>query len=166
MMNVLNIILLTLLSYSFIATMTYILSKENDDILAAFGLGCFGLSLVFIVRLIRKISKLIKYSKLCSLYKETNTGNVYKCKTKDSHNMDWMQDYEIVKRYKKITECEDIPWVSKEVLEKSRINCDNCIYDNVCDGSIYSDGSWNYHGIKCKHDKYGAVVEFDKFVKK
>jgi hypothetical protein len=69
--------------------------------------------------------------------------------------MDWMREYEIVKRYGKRDEYEDVPWFSNDVIKESEINCDNCIYNNACD----TYGS----EIKCKHTEFGEVIVFDKF---
>ena len=45
-MSTLYITLLTLIVYSTIATVIYILSGENEDILLLFGLGIIGLLLI------------------------------------------------------------------------------------------------------------------------
>lgn len=158
MCNTLNIILITLIVYSFIGTIAYVVTGENDDVLFAFGLGIFGLAILFIIRLLNKINKYLRHSKLCSVYKDVETGKLYKCKVKHSKNMDWMRKYEIVKRYGKRDEYENVPWISNDVIKESEINCDNCIYNNVCD----TYGS----EIKCKHTEFGEVIVFDKFERK
>ena len=160
-MNVFYIILLTLLIYSFVSTIVFVLTKENEDVAIAFGLGIVGLTLFCIVRIIYKIKNKFKYHvNKRSIFEEKSTGKKYKCKVKEASDVEWISGYKIVKRYAKKQEWIDIPDFSKEFIDKSKHNCDNCKYDKqcVCD--------FPYDKIKCKHDEYGIVVEFDKFAQR
>lgn len=161
-MNTFYIVLITLVVYSMISTFTYIISKENDDVIIAFGLGIFGLTLCGVLKVVRKIRDKFKYHiGKRSIFEEKSTGNKYKCKVKDAEDIRcWAGGYKMIKRY--ATKCEwvNIPDFSDEFINNSKKNCDNCKYDKecVCD--------YPYITVKCKHDKYGTVLEFDKFESK
>ena len=161
-MNTFYIILLTLIVYSSISTITYIITKENEDVLCAFGLGIVGLSLSGILRVVAKIVRMFRYHiGKRSICEEKATGNRYKCKTKDSEDIrGWTEGYKLIKRYAKKNEWKDIPDFSKEFIEHSKINCDNCMYDYEC------CCDWPYDEVRCKHDQWGRVIEFDEFKKK
>ena len=164
-METLNIIiitvLLTLLIYSLIATIVYIISGENDEILEAFGLGIVGLGFLGVVNTIRGIKHYIKYNcEKRSIIKKVSNGALYRCKTKDTEDIRcWVSGYELVKRYAPKSEWKGLPDFSKEFIDKSKRNCNHCKYDKEC------DCDFPYDNIKCKHDKYGLVLEFDQFEK-
>lgn len=157
-MNTFCIILLTLAIYSLICTIVYIVTNENESVAIAFGLGVIGLSLSGLCRIYYKIKNKFKYH-ICkrSIFEEITTGKKYKCKTKDAYNVEWVANYKMVKRYATKAEWVNIQDFSKEFIENSKRNCDNCKYCDDCVSRIT---------IKCKHDGYGAVLEFDKFEKR
>lgn len=153
-MNIFYIVLITLIVYSIISTLTYLICKENDDVIIAFGLGIFGLALCGVLRIMQAARKQFKCNiGKRSIFEEVSTGNKYKCKTK--YTMDihyWMDDYKVIKQYAKKSEWVDIPDISQEVIENSKRNCDYCKHDEAC-----------RYDVKCKHDPWGTVLEFDKF---
>ena len=156
-MSAFYIILLTLIVYSLVATIVFIITKENEDVAIVFGLGVVGLVLVGVSKVIHKIINKFKYHiGKRSIFIEESTGKKYKCKVKDSQDIGWVSGYKIVRRYAEKSEWRDIPDFSKEFISNSKINCDNCKYDNECD-------QFPYYKVKCKHDEYGRVLEFDKF---
>ena len=162
-MNIFYIVLVTLVVYSMISTFTYIISKENDDVIIAFGLGIFGLTLCVILKIVRKVNNNFKHHiGKRSIFEEKSTGNKYKCKVKDARDIEWLSGYRIVKRYAIKSEWLDIPDFSKKFIENSKINCNHCKYNNnsgcMCD--------YPYDKVRCKHDKFGTVLEFDKFESK
>lgn len=162
-MDVFYIVLITLVAYSIISTLTYIISKDNEDIAIAFGLGIFGLTLCGILKIIRKIRDKFKYHiGKRSIFEEESTGNKYKCKVKDASDVEWMSGYKIIKRYAEKSEWVDIPDFSNDFIKQSKINCDHCKYNNA--GECMCD--YPYDGVRCKHDEWGAVLEFDKFESK
>ena len=162
-MDVFYIVLITLVAYSIISTLTYIISKDNEDIAIAFGLGIFGLTLCGILKIIRKIRDKFKYHiGKRSIFEEESTGNKYKCKVKDASDVEWMSGYKIIKRYAEKSEWVDIPDFSNDFIKQSKINCDHCKYNNA--GECMCD--YPYDGVRCKHDEWGAVLEFDKFASK
>ena len=150
-----RIILLTLISYSLISVVIYLISGENEEIAAMFGLGIIGVVLLAISKLTYKIKNMFKYHiGKRSIFTEKSTGNKYKCKTKDSDDIYyWLSDFKLVKRYAVKSEWVDIPDFSEEFIENSKKNCDHCKYINECSRTK----------IKCKHDEIGNIVEFDKF---
>lgn len=151
--------LITLAIYSLISTIIYLITN-NEDIVITFGLGIVGLSLLGIMRIINKIIKLFKYHiGKRSIFEEKSSGNKYKCRTCNTGDIQWITDYKLIKRYAFKSEWVDIPDFSKAFIKNSRSNCDHCKYNKKC----YSEYLEN---IKCKHDEYGKVLEFDKFEKK
>lgn len=162
-MDVFYIVLITLIAYSIISTTAYIISKDNEDVAIAFGLGILGLTLSGILMIVRKVNSKFKYHVgKRSIFEEEDTGNKYKCKVKDAGDVEWMYGYKIIKRYAQKHEWIDIPDFSDEFIEKAKINCDNCKYNNA--GECMCD--YPYDGVRCKHDGYGVVLEFDKFESK
>lgn len=164
-MDIFCIVLLTLIAYSLIGTILYIITKENEDIAIALGIGIIGLILMLVLSIIRKIISEFKYHiNKRSIFEEISTGNKYKCKVKDANDVGWMSGYKIIKRYSKKYEWIDIPDFSKEFIEKSKINCDHCKYNNA--GELMCMCDYPYYNVRCKHDEWGAVLEFDKFERK
>lgn len=163
-MSVLYIVIITLVAYSTIATLVYIISKENETVAIAFGLGVVGLTLAGVLNIIRAIKRQFKYNiGLRSIFLEASTGNKYKCKVKDSEDIRcWVEGYDLLMRYAPISEYIDIPDFSKEFIANSKRNCDHCKHD--VEGECVC--SYPYDGVRCKHDEYGRVLEFDKFESK
>lgn len=160
-MNIFYIILITLVVYSLISTIMYIIVREDDVVLVVFGLGIVGLLFFAVIGIIQKIVKLFKYHiNKRSIFEEESSGNKYKCKTSYTNDIRLVPGYKLIKRYVSKSECIDIPDFSKEFVENSKKNCDHCKYDKEC------ECEYPYTKVRCKHDGYGTVLEFDKFVKK
>ncbi len=159
--NSLYIILLTLIIYSAIATIIIEVTHENDDVIAAFGFGLVGCSLVIVSKIMHKIHNYFKYyHNKCAIFVEENTGKKYRCKIKDSRDIQyWASGYKLIIRYANKSKWRNIPDFDKHFIENSKRNCDNCKYDEQC------QYNFPYDQIKCKHDNYGTVLEFDKFEK-
>lgn len=163
-MSVFYIVLLTLIVYSLVCTVLYIITKENEDVAIAFGLGIVGLTLSVILKIVHKIINKFKYHiNKRSIFEQTSTGNKYKCRVKDAEDIRcWIEGYKMLKRYATKSEWIGIPDFSKEFILNSKKNCDNCKHDNpsecMCD--------YPYDRVRCKHDERGAVLEFDKFESK
>lgn len=155
-MSTFAIVLATLLVYSAIATIVYFLFGQSEEVAALFGLGLVGGVLILLTKIVNAVSDLFKY---CigkrSIFVEDATGTKYKCKTKETHNILWMDGYTLQKRYAKKSEWQDIPDFDVAFLDTAKINCDNCKYDKEC----------RKHP-KCTHDEFGAVSEFNKFEKR
>ena len=163
-MSVLYIIIITLVIYSAIATLVYIISKENETVAIAFGLGVVGLTLAGVLNIIRAIKRQFKYNiGLRSIFEEESTGNRYKCKVKDSEDIRcWVEGYNLLMRYAPRSECIGIPDFSKEFIINSKRNCDHCKHNKP--DECMSD--YPHDKVRCKHDEYGRVLEFDKFESK
>lgn len=151
------IILLTLISYSLISVVVYLISGENEEIAAMFGLGIIGVVLLGISKFVHKVRNLVKYHiGKRSIFTEEATGNKYKCETKYTDDIYyWTSGYKLVKRYAVKSEWVDIPDFSKEFITNSKKNCDHCKHDNECSRTK----------IKCKHDEFDKILEFNKFEK-
>lgn len=146
--------------YSLISTIAYLIT-DNKDVAIAFGLGIVGISLSVISRIVNKIKNLFKYNiGKRSIFEEEISGNKYKCKTSNTNDIQWITGYKLIKRYASKSEYVDIPDFSKVLIEKSKRNCDHCKYNKEC------DCDYPYIKVKCTHDGYGTVIEFDKFEKK
>ena len=158
-METLNIIIATILVYSAVATAAYIATNENDDVICAFGLGIVGLTLSGVMEIIRKVIFQFKYRiGKRSIFVEEATNKNYKCNPKYADDINgWNSGYRLVKRYAPKSEYKNIPDFSKEFIEKALRNCDHCKYDKECECTP------PYNRIKCKHNEYGQVLEFDKF---
>ena len=70
-----------------------------------------------------------------------------------------MQGYKLLVRYAPKEKWEGLPEFSKEFIENSKRNCDHCKHDKSC------ICEFPYAYIRCEHDVYGMVIEFDKFEK-
>lgn len=151
--------MITLIVYSSISTIVYLIT-DNEEIIIAFGLGIVGLILSGIMKIIYKIKNLFKYHiGKRSIFEEESSGAKFKCKTSNTNDIQWISGYKLVKRYATRTEWTNIPDFCKAFIEKSKRNCDRCKYNKECDDECHES-------IKCKHDEYGKVLEFDKFEKK
>lgn len=119
-MNICLIIFLTLLIYSGIATILFLLFDEKEDILFWFGLGIVGLGVVALAIIIRKLLKFFKYELgKRTIFVELETGNKYKCKTKERENYNFDIDgYKMVTRYAQKKEWKDIPDFPLEIRNK------------------------------------------------
>lgn len=128
-MNVCLIIFLTLLIYSGIATVLFLLFDEKEDILFWFGAGIVGVSLVAILSIIRKSIKFFKYEfGKRTIFVESETGNEYKCKTKEREKYIFDIDgYKMVTKFAKKKEWKDIPDFPLEVRKRK---IDNNLGDN------------------------------------
>ena len=71
---------------------------------------------------------------------------------KYANDFDW--HYDIVKRYATKDEWKDLTPFTKEQIEFAQRNCDRCKYNDDCK---------SLDTIKCEHDDFGTVTEFDKF---
>lgn len=60
-MDVFIIVILTMAIYSIIGTIAYLISKENETVAIAFGLGIAGLTVVGLAKLIHAIRNHFKY---------------------------------------------------------------------------------------------------------
>ena len=124
-----------------------------------FGLGVCGW-ILFGVQFIRKLIKKCTIGKR-SIFEELTTGNRYKCKIKDAEDIMWLRNYKLIKYRAARSMWKVIPDFESEIILKSKKNCNNCKSAQDC----ISD--YPYEVImKCKHDKFGTVQDFDKFEKR
>lgn len=159
MMNYFLCALMTLVLYSTISTLIFFIKKEDENVLLLAGLGIVGSIVTLIFETIGEINRLLKYHiGKRSIYENVHTNEKYKCKVSCNDDMDWNNDYKLIRRYAVKKEWDGIPDIPEDVIEKSKINCSNCKYYDWC-------GQFG-HEVKCKTDFYGKVEEFDKFEKK
>ena len=79
-------------------------------------------------------------------------GERFYCKTK--YTNDFIYYYKMVDRYATKDEWQDLKPFTKEQIKSVQRNCRRCKHHNSCDYNIW---------VKCKHDEFGVVTEFDKF---
>lgn len=153
-MSILKVVILTIIIYSAITTIIIQISKGDDDVIQICGLGIVGCTLAGIFHIIREIKNYYKYHyHKRSIFKNKKTNEKYICRVKDCNDVHyWNTDYKLVKRYADKSEWANLPAFSDDFIAKCKINCDHCVYNKECNSTI-----------KCKHDEYGCVTEFDKF---
>lgn len=161
-MRVIQIVLMTLIVESTLTVIIYYLWNENDDVLAFSGAGVIGWLIILVGRILRPLTKYFKYRfGKRSIFVEESTGNKYICKTKDCEDIRlWVSGYKLEKRYATKEQWVGIPEFSKEFINSSKRNCDNCKhYKNcICE--------FPYAYIRCEHDVYGTITKFDQFEEK
>lgn len=122
-MDIFFIIILTLVVYSVISTVAFLISGENEMILKVFGLGIFGLLLSGIVFVLDNIKNIFKYHvRKRSVFEEKSTGEKYKCRTKDTDNIVRLGGYQLKIRYAGHPEWENIPDFDKEIIKNAKEN--------------------------------------------
>lgn len=99
-MNTLLIIFFTLVIYSVISTVAYLLSGQNENVLCYFGLGIVGLLIEGICRLIDKVRRFFRYHGKRSILENLDTGIKYQYPPSRTDQI-WAQEenIRIVKRY-------------------------------------------------------------------
>lgn len=122
-MDIFIIVLLTLVGYSLIGTVAYLISKENETVAIAFGLGVVGLTICGIAKLVRGIANKFKYHiGKCSVFVDKKTGKKFKCKVKDASAVQWTYgySYDLLRRYALRSDYADIPEFSREIIISAR----------------------------------------------
>lgn len=139
-------------------------TKENENVALYYAIGFIGWIVVLFCRTVRRIISWNKYHDKRSIFKNEETNSQYWCRLKDTNDIyNWSDGYEMVERYAPKDEWSALEPFSKEFVEKSKRNCDNCKYDKDCTFDMYRA---SLDRIKCKHDVSGVVTKFDKFEKK
>ena len=95
-----------------------------------------------------------------SIFEDEN-GNRFYCEVKYANDFNW--HYDMVKRYATKDEWQDLTSFTKEQIEFAQRNCHRCKHDGSCTFDMWRA---SLDKIKCKHDNFGTVTEFDKFEKK
>lgn len=157
MKTILLTVILTLLIHSLIGTVIYIITNENETFAGYYGLGIVGCVLAFICLIVSRINKWWKYRDKRSIFADEN-GNKFYCKIKYANDFNW--HYDIVKRYATKDEWKDLQPFTEEQIKVAQRNCDNCKYNGSCTFDMYRA---SLDRIRCKHDIFGQVTEFDKF---
>ena len=153
--------IITLLVYWLIGTIVYIATDENDKFAAYYAIGIIGLivsGFCYIVRLIKRWW--FNHDKR-SIFEDEN-GNRFYCGVKYAEDFCWHYK-KMVKRYATKDEWKDLTPFTKEQIELAQRNCDRCKHDGSCTFDMWRA---SLDKIKCKHDNFGTVTEFDKFEKK
>ena len=160
MNKILITVIATLLIHSLIGMIIYIVTNENDDFAAYYATGIIGWIVSSFCCLVRLIKKWHFNHDKRSIFKDEN-GNKFYCEVKYTNDFDW--HYDIVKRYATKDEWQDLIPFTKEQIEFAQRNCDRCKYDGSCTFDMWRV---SLDKIKCKHDNFGTVTEFDKFERK
>lgn len=160
MNQILLAVILTLLIHSLIGTVVYIATNENDDFIAYYGRGVIGLILEIFFVIIGRIIKWFKYRDKHSIFEDEN-GNKFYCQPKYAKDFEW--HYDLIKRYATKDEWKDLKPFTKEQIKNAQKHCARCKYDSDCTFDMYRE---SLDRIRCKHNIFGQVTEFDKFERK
>ena len=153
-------IVLTLLVHSLIGTIIYIVTNENDDFAVYYATGIIGWIVSGLFYLIRCINRWRFYHDKRSIF-EDESGNKFYCEVKYADDFNW--HYDMIKRYAAKDEWQDLTPFTKEQIEVAQRNCDRCKHDGSCAFDMWRV---SLDKIRCKHDNFGTVTEFDKFERK
>ena len=113
MNTILLTVIITLLAHSLIGTIVYIVTNENDEFIAYYGIGIIGWivsGFCYIVRLIKRW--LFNHNKR-SIFEDEN-GNKFYCEVKYANDFDW--HYNMIKRYATKEEWQDLTPLLKSKL--------------------------------------------------
>lgn len=161
MNEILLTVIITLLVHSFVGTVVFIITKENDEFITFYGLGIIGCLICLFCCLVKVIKRLLyRYNKR-SIFEDEN-GNRFYCKVKYSDDFCWHYE-KMIKRCATKDEWEDLTPFTKEQIKLAQRNCDRCKHNDRCKFDMFR-GSLDT--IKCKHDNFGTVTEFNKFERK
>lgn len=151
-------ILLTLLIHSLIGTIIFIITKENEKFAAYYAVGCIGIIVSVFCRIVMLVKKLWKYHDKRSIFEDKN-GNKFYCEVKYTDDFRWHYD-KLIKRYAIKDEWQKCMPFTKEQIANAQRNCDRCKYNGKCTFDVWRA---SLDKVKCKHDEFGVVTEFDKF---
>ena len=154
--------IITLSIQSLIGTVLAIATREDEDFTTYYAVGFIGWIVSLFCLIVRRIIHWNKYHDKRSIFKNEETGKQYWCRLKDTNDITWVKGYKLVKRYAPKSEWCSLDTFDKSFIENSKCNCEHCKYDESCTFSYYGEGQ---DKIRCKHDEYGTVTEFDKFEK-
>ena len=119
--SVVIVVVLTLVIYSVVGTITYLISKENETVAIAFGLGIAGLTVVGLAKLIHVIRNRFKYHiGKRSIFEDAKTKQRYRCETKDANAVSLVGDYVLIERYAKKSKWKPLPGIDKAYIHKAR----------------------------------------------
>lgn len=119
--NVVVVVILTLVIYSIVATIAYLVSKENETVAVAFGLGIAGLTVVGLAKLVHAIRNRFKYHiGKRSIFEDAKTKQRYRCKTKDANAVSFVGDYVLIERYANQSTWNPLPDIDKAYIQKAR----------------------------------------------
>ena len=155
--------IITLFLHSFIGTVIYITSRENEDITEIWAIGVIGWVILGFFQIVMAVQKLIKHHTKRAIVENEETGIQYWCYSKDVDGLwHWRDGWKVIGRYMTKDKWQNLNYVGDNVIQDSKRNCGNCKYDGSC--------TFDYYGevpdkIRCKHDERGIVTEFDKFEK-
>lgn len=144
-------VILTLVIYSAIATLLFLITKENEDVAIWFGLGIIGMILVLLSKIIKKSKRYYEHRNHRSIIYCKDIKEYKWCKLKDTDDIYcWHGDYELKKRYAEKHEWKDLMPFDKEFIKYSKRNCDNCIHNyKEC-----KSNDWDDKVLCSDNDKY------------
>ena len=161
MNEILLTVIITILVHSFIGTVVYIATNENEEFAVYYGLGIVGWLISGFCYIVRRIKKWLDYHDKRSIFEDKNSNRFY-CEVKYTDDFLW-QDYDLIKRYATKDQWQVLTPFTKEQIEDAKRNCDRCKYNGTCTFDMWRS---SLDKIRCKHDVDGVVTEFDKFEKK
>ena len=178
-MNTIWIIVITIFVYNLIGTVVLLLieakNEDSENFLVFYTTGFIGIPIYLLFQLCRKIRKAVRYTYGCAIVRrksdEYGEFESIVCKAKDLPYFENSDNYELVKRYAKREDISEGWYINSEnekvyrqelryatpaeIYEvRNEINCFNCMHNGrECDDEQ----------CLCKDDRYGRVIEYDKF---
>jgi hypothetical protein len=113
---ILQIIVLTLISYSVIACAVFFATRENETVAIQFGLGIIGWIIQLVFWVIRKTKRTRRDILTRSIFKCPD-GTLRRCRIKNANYVEYADGYQIMKRYAPKTEWETLDDISQEVID-------------------------------------------------
>lgn len=151
-----------MLIHSFIGTIVFIITNKNENFATYYAIGIIGCvtsGFCYVIKLIKKWW--FNHSRR-SIFEDENGNRLY-CEIKYANDFDWHYNkWTMINKYAIKDDWKDLTPFTKEQIELAKRNCDRCKYDD-CTFDIWRK---SLDKIKCKHDAFGIVTEFDKFEKK
>lgn len=141
--QILNIVVITLVLYSVLSTLFYVALKENEEILAFFGMGIVGWIICLLVFIVTSIIKFIDGNKWTLVTKD---DLLYKVRARHRRNVASKGEFKISLKQKDWLEIKSYPNVPKEYIKECSKNCMNCI-NSIKIGKCYN--LWNNEETLC-----------------
>lgn len=145
--------------WSVLGTVTFLCTRENENVAIWFGMGVVGWVLMGAIKIIRHIKKAISRKGNRAVFENKKTGERNWANLKDTDDILWNGNYKLIQRYAPAEVWKQYKSFSQEFISASKDNCGNCKYERDC------DRDYPYEKVKCKNVN-GVVIEFDRFERK
>ena len=161
-MSIWKVVIITLVIYSCIGLLIYIVTDGFSYALDLWGLGIFGLFFLCVCEFLCLIDFVKTYlvsKRRCSIFEEESSHEKFKCAVDDTGDVSRLPGYKLVADSILRKFCTEIPDIPIEVLHEARsTSCSYCKHGSVC--------CQNFRERWCSHDELGLILKYDKFERK